>query len=229
MRMIDEAAPVAQVHQQLQDLGLDRHVERRRRLVGDEDPRVAGQRHRDHRPLAHAAGELVRIAAVGSRRIGQADLRAAISTAAARAARGAEPSWKRMPSATWSPIRITGSRWLVGSWKIMPMAPPRTSRICGSVACIRSRPSSSTAPAVMCSAGDGQQAHQRPAEQALARAALADEAEDLAAAEVEGHAVDQPARPRAVLQLDREVADREQRRASFVHAQDVGRGRRRGG
>ena len=35
MRMIDEAAPVAEIHQQAQDLRLDGDVERRGRLVGD--------------------------------------------------------------------------------------------------------------------------------------------------------------------------------------------------
>ncbi len=46
---------VLQVAQQLQDLRLDRHVERGRRLVGDQKRRLADQRHRDHRALAHAA------------------------------------------------------------------------------------------------------------------------------------------------------------------------------
>ena len=45
---------------QLEDLRLHRHVERGRRLVGDQDRRPVHERHRDHRPLAHAAGELVR-------------------------------------------------------------------------------------------------------------------------------------------------------------------------
>ncbi len=46
---------------ELQDLGLDRHVERGGRLVGDEELRVAGERHGDHDALAHAAGQLVRV------------------------------------------------------------------------------------------------------------------------------------------------------------------------
>src|SRR5687767_10387469 len=50
-----------QLVQQLQDLGLDRHVERRGRLVGDEEVGITGQRHGDHHALPHAAGELVRI------------------------------------------------------------------------------------------------------------------------------------------------------------------------
>ena len=51
---------VAQVAHQVEDLGLDRHVERGRRLVGDEQLRLAGERHRDHDALRHAARHLVR-------------------------------------------------------------------------------------------------------------------------------------------------------------------------
>ncbi len=50
-----------QFQDQVQDLRLDRHVQGSCRLVGDQHPRVTGQRHRDHRPLPHAAGQLVRI------------------------------------------------------------------------------------------------------------------------------------------------------------------------
>ncbi|MPM69333.1 hypothetical protein SDC9_116278 [bioreactor metagenome] len=42
-------------------LRLYRHVKRRGRLVGDEEHRIAGERHRDHDPLSHASGELVRV------------------------------------------------------------------------------------------------------------------------------------------------------------------------
>jgi hypothetical protein len=50
-----------QAAHQPQDLCLRRHVQRRRRLVGDDDLRVVDQRHRDHHALTHAARELVRI------------------------------------------------------------------------------------------------------------------------------------------------------------------------
>ena len=43
---------------EIQDLGLGRDVERRGGLVRDQDVGMAGQRHSDHRPLAHAAGKL---------------------------------------------------------------------------------------------------------------------------------------------------------------------------
>jgi hypothetical protein len=36
---------------EVEDLRLDRHVERGRRLVGDQQLRAAGERHRDHHAL----------------------------------------------------------------------------------------------------------------------------------------------------------------------------------
>ena len=47
--------------EEVEDLRLDRHVERRRRLVGDQEPRAARERDRDHHALPHAAGEAMRI------------------------------------------------------------------------------------------------------------------------------------------------------------------------
>ncbi len=54
---------------QRQDLRLHGHVERRRRLVRDQQLRVIHERHRDHRPLAHAPRELVRVLVHAPRRI----------------------------------------------------------------------------------------------------------------------------------------------------------------
>ena len=45
---------------EVEDLRLHRHVERRGRLVAHEERRAAGERARDRHPLALAAGELVR-------------------------------------------------------------------------------------------------------------------------------------------------------------------------
>ena len=50
-----------QFFEEFEDLRLDRHVERRRRLVADQHFRLAGQHHRDDRPLPHSTGELVRV------------------------------------------------------------------------------------------------------------------------------------------------------------------------
>ena len=50
-----------QALQERQDLRLDGDVERGRRLVGDQDVGIVGERHRDHHALPLAAGKLVRI------------------------------------------------------------------------------------------------------------------------------------------------------------------------
>ena len=63
-----------QVLEELQDLRLHGDVERGRRLVGDEEVRAVGERHRDHHALALAAGELMRIGAEALAGIGDADL-----------------------------------------------------------------------------------------------------------------------------------------------------------
>jgi hypothetical protein len=68
------AALALQAAQELQDLRLHRHVECRRRLVGDQQIRVVGQRHGDHDALALSARQLVRIALKPAFRIGDAHL-----------------------------------------------------------------------------------------------------------------------------------------------------------
>jgi hypothetical protein len=51
----------AQVVDEIEDRLLDRHVECGGRLVRDQEAWFAGERHRDHDPLPHSAGELVRV------------------------------------------------------------------------------------------------------------------------------------------------------------------------
>ena len=57
---------------QLQDLGLDGDVERRGRLVGNQQAGPADQRHGDHRALAQAPGQLKGIGARRALGIGKA-------------------------------------------------------------------------------------------------------------------------------------------------------------
>jgi hypothetical protein len=54
--------PVAQVRQHVQHVGLHRDVERRHRLVTDDELRRGGERARDADALLLAAGQLVGIA-----------------------------------------------------------------------------------------------------------------------------------------------------------------------
>src|SRR5207342_2331821 len=65
--------PLAKRGEERQDLFLDRDVERSRRLVAEEEPRLARERDRDHHPLPQPAGELVWICARSSRWIRNAD------------------------------------------------------------------------------------------------------------------------------------------------------------
>ena len=58
-----------QVAQQVEDLRLDGDVERRRRFVGDEERRIAGERKRDQRALPESARQLVRVFTNAARRI----------------------------------------------------------------------------------------------------------------------------------------------------------------
>ena len=80
------AMPVSrlEVAEELQDLRLHRHVERRGRLVGDEEVGLVGERHGDHHPLALAAGKLVRIGAEPALGLADADLLEELEHALAR-------------------------------------------------------------------------------------------------------------------------------------------------
>ena len=58
-----ELQPLAQICQQIDDLGLDRDIKRADRLVGDNQLGPEGKRPGDANPLPLAAGKLMRIAA----------------------------------------------------------------------------------------------------------------------------------------------------------------------
>ena len=64
-----------QIAQQGQDLRLRRDIQGRGRLVRNQQARLAGQRHRDHRALAHATREVMRVILQPLRRIGDANPR----------------------------------------------------------------------------------------------------------------------------------------------------------
>ena len=67
------AEALGQILHQFEDLRLDGDVERRRRLVGDNQLRLAAQRHGDHHPLAHAARQVMGVLVEPSFRVGNAD------------------------------------------------------------------------------------------------------------------------------------------------------------
>ena len=125
----------------LEDLRLDRDVERRRRLVGDQHVGPVRDRHRDHRALAHAARELVRVLPVarcrgsGRRRVG-----AARSTrrSTSRPSRCADRAIS-IASAIWSPTVSTGFSDVIGSWKTIAISLPRDPRAAPSATSSRGR------------------------------------------------------------------------------------------
>ena len=91
--------------QERDDLRLHRDVERGRRLVGDDELGLGAERERDHDALAHAAGELVRIAVDAPLRRRDADLGEQRDRALARAAPAESAGVGRIVSTSWSPTR----------------------------------------------------------------------------------------------------------------------------
>lgn len=67
------AALALQFEEQVENLRLDRHVKRRCWLIGDQQRRIAGERHGDRRALPHAARQFVRILAGAALGIRYAD------------------------------------------------------------------------------------------------------------------------------------------------------------
>ena len=176
------AGLLLQVAQQVEDLRLHGDVERGGRLVGDQQVGLAGQRHGDHHALAHAAATSgADIPRSGARRPGCAPARsAAIARCAARRSRCVR-SCARIASVIWSPTVNTGFSDVIGSWKIIAIRLPRMSRICagGSFEQVAG-PRTAPGPAAM-RPGCGTRRMTTEREHALAAAALADDAERLAA------------------------------------------------
>ncbi len=123
---------VAQVAHQVEDLGLDRDVERGRRLVGDEQLGLAGEGHRDHHALGHAAGHLVREVLEAPRRVGDADHLEELLGARLRRPCPSSRGGCAAPPRSGRPTSHTGFSDDVGCWKIMLIRSPRILRIASS-------------------------------------------------------------------------------------------------
>ena len=173
-----------QIADELQDLRLRRHIEGRRRLVRDQHPRLERQRHGDHGPLALAAGKFMRIGPARAFRVGDVDVSQKIQDATLDFGSAEAPYGSSNISPIWSPIVRRGLSAVIGSWKIMPIRAPRMARISSSLRAReivpfehdRARPSACTP--------SGKQSEDRARRHRLARAAFADEAQDLVGIEV---------------------------------------------
>ena len=177
------------------------------------------------RPRTGAGSRFARLAAFGI------PTAPSSSTARSHACFFETSSWARTASAIWSPTRYIGWRQANGSWKIIETSRPRTWRSSFGDSFRRSRALEEDL------AGDVggrrvEQAHDREARDALARAGLADDAERLAAPEREREVRDRLDDPVARAEADRQVADVEQhdRSAKWPPLRvpaPVGRGTRR--
>ena len=98
------AEPRLQLLQQGEDLRLHGDVERGGRLIRDEEIRLVGECHGDHRALALAAGELVGIALEPQLRIGDADLAEQLDGACARG----EPGQSAMQQENLADLLLDG-------------------------------------------------------------------------------------------------------------------------
>ena len=122
MRMIAVPGLVAQLAHEVEDLGLDRDVERGRRLVGDEQLGLAGEGHGDHHPLGHAARHLVRD--TSSRRRSGSGMPTILRSSRARA-RAALPFMSAVDLEDLVDLAAdvqTGLSEDCGCWKIMAIA-----------------------------------------------------------------------------------------------------------
>ena len=208
------AVALLERQQQVEDLRLDRHVERRRRLVGDEQLRPAGERHRDHHPLAHAARKLVREGAHAASGIGDADLGEQLDDALARARRS-RSRWAFSASLIWKPTVKHGFSDDIGSWKIIAMSLPAISRRSAG-----GHRNEVAAVDVMRSAldlgGERQEAHHREHRHRLARAEFADDRQHLVAVNRHVDPIHRLERAVARGEGDGEIADFEQGHGNFA-------------
>ncbi len=210
-----EAAFLAEFRQEAEDLALDRDVERGGGFVGDQDLRTAGEGDADHRPLAHAAGEFVRIRVVLARRVGEADLVEDFDGgrpggASAEALVEAQALGDLVADAH---DRVEMAGGILEDHADLAAA---NGEHLGGAGLDEIAAGEEDRAALDPEARRRQEADDGAAEQALAGAALADEAEDLAAREVEGDPVDQDARLVVEMRAHGQLANGEGRGHSSI-------------
>jgi hypothetical protein len=204
-----QAALAVQPREQREDLRLGGHVERSRRLVCDQDLRLERQRHRDHRPLPHPAGELMRVVAGTSLGLGDADRvehlhrQAPCRAVAHLVVVGADG----LDQLVADPVdRVERGHRVLEDHRY-PRPPHLAQVLLGGpdqLAAMQLR--RATDPRV----GRAREADDRLCRDALTRARLADDRQHLTRAQLEGNPVDRPDQPVVALEGDGEVAQLEQ-------------------
>ena len=201
--------------QELEDLRLDGHVEGGRRLVGDQELRLARERHRDHGALAHAARELVRVVPEPHLRAGDADEVEQLGGALVRRLLvEVEVGLERLPDLATDREHGVQARHRVLEDHRDVAAADLAQRVVGErqevAALEHRRPARDLA-------GAREDAEQREGGDALPAARLADDPQRLARGDVERDPVDGIDGAAARPELDVEVLDGEERLAGGLH------------
>ena len=185
---VRELNSLLQVHQQIDDLRLHRHVERRHRLVADDQSRPQRERARDAQALPLAAREFVRIARHADRP--QADaVEQSDGTRVADVAAEAV-SKLRIGSPTMSAARMRGLSDEYGILEDRLQFAPHTAASCRATSRSMRSPRHAIAPLV----GSTSPGRALPVVD-LAAAAFADQSQRFAGGDREAHVVDRVHRP----------------------------------
>ncbi len=207
------AALALQVQQQVDDLGLDGDIQRGGRFVGDQQARIAGDRHGDHHSLVHAAGELM-----GKRRqarCGARDTDLLQQLDGTRAAGGFAAALMHVQCLhdleSDGEARVEASRRLLKDHRdvFAGDAPALGGGHGQQVLAVEDQAIGRHL------AGPGDQAHQRQHGDALARAGFADHAHDLSLVDGKIQPVDGAQGAARGLELDGEVLDLDQGHQRF--------------
>ena len=199
----------AELGHQVDDLGLHRDVERRRGFVGDQKVGAAGQRNGDHDALAHAAGKLVRIVADAPLRRGHADLAQRFLGAVHRFV----PAGALVQHEHLGDLLADRRQWIERRHRLLedhgdafaPQRPQLGGRGVLDLLAVEHDPAAAERQR------PAQQAHQGERGDGLAATRFTNEAEGLAAADLEGHAFDGVIGPVFARQRDAEVFDLQER------------------
>ena len=200
---------LAHASQQLEDLRLHAHVERRRRFVRDQQLRRRHQRHRERHALPHAA-RTVRADTVAGAVAARASRprRSASSARCARRARLGSAVRRSVPRRAESSMRRCGVSAFIGSCEHQADAARRAPRCSSRLGHARASPGPRTAPSRRASIG-GEQPQAGEERLRLAGARFADDRQAFARRDVERDAVDAHCEPAALRrEVDTQVADR---------------------
>ncbi len=191
--------------QKIEDLRLNGHIERGGRLVSDQELGLAGERHRDHHPLAHAPGKLMRVLVDPALGRGDADERHQLDGAGARRSRAhAEVVAQHLADLhAHGEERIERGHGILEDDRHLLAADPAG---IGAAGRVEQRSAFPKNIAARDHAGHIDEAHHRLGGDALARAGFTDNAERLAAPDVEAHPAHRLRRAAPGVEADHEIA-----------------------